>query len=908
MQPTPLASSPTRPWTVPKSAPLSPWSTGRRICPTGKQWASKIPTVPCGWVNGPRKQRRTSEADRHPDGKSCTRERPRKGTNGSHRDQELRFDVHDSPDYYKLKCSIFNDDKKTDLIGEAWIDLRDVIVPGGGQNDLWHQLNFKGKYAGDVRVELTYYDTRPKPEASPERRRQRDNTYSSASDGPGTPSGPRQLGPREIKRRPLPPGPGGYSSPVSAPQTPERFAAEESPDGWNLNGQGNTSMRPSPHSLRQRMPETPDDVGHDLQYLPDPYDHPPQRPLPHEQLLPFDIYHEEYDSAGYGPDEPSQYGMDRHAPTPLPNAQPLQAYPTTGSPQPEPEQYSTPPSPYNLPANSPYHSSPPPRTTPQATPPRLPQSQSRQNRLSTSPTKHAVYRDSPLRQSISHIEISGPGDSYPDPRFDNEDAPPPPPAHRGQITRISGVAGASRQSPFADQAPRTPVKFGSVEERSPLQRLEREYDPYQSPSPHTPDFQQQPLATHGQSPTPRDSYSPYELPPSGRRRSYKDDTTQLGPSSPANDVALFDDPRTRSMTSQRYSGNTQQDFRSSTGYAPPRRAQTFDDCEIFADRQVHMSEPKVTRPHATSPRPGSSIARKSITPTPSTPEDRQQMGSVPFSPDSYDVLNPGTSPSGEDASYVAAQETARQREVDKLRDQGPIIGNDGRVIDPSDHLPADTWAPEPERKNRKPEHVIRIRIREEARMQHGVGSSPVSARPQSMPNSPYPSSPHASISSPNLTSPPPPAAIPPSPQAESGGGRNRLKKPMPTRPLPTQPFPYAQTSPAVMTVSAGEPRPGSSSQRYARRSSPADGTLPRLPLSDYQGPSTNPHSQGRGPHRGDYSTTPTKAPLYRPDPSMGYDGGFGADSPLAVEMSTIDIGPSRTGRTVLQPVRGYGAY
>ncbi|KAI5294500.1 hypothetical protein KEM56_005836 [Ascosphaera pollenicola] len=28
----------------------------------------------------------------------------------------------------------------------------------------------------------------------------------------------------------------------------------------------------------------------------------------------------------------------------------------------------------------------------------------------------------------------------------------------------------------------------------------------------------------------------------------------------------------------------------------------------------------------------------------------------------------------------------------------PIIGNDGRVIDPSEHLPTDTWAPEPERR------------------------------------------------------------------------------------------------------------------------------------------------------------------------------------------------------------------
>lgn len=128
----------------------------------------------------------------------------------SNRDQELRFIVQDSPDYYKLKCSIFNDDKKTDLIGEVWIDLQTVVVPGGGQNDLWHQLNFKGKYAGDIRIELTFYDSRPKPDTLSEKRKQREKSHSTASDlTTSSTAGARQLGPRDIKRRPLPPGPGG---------------------------------------------------------------------------------------------------------------------------------------------------------------------------------------------------------------------------------------------------------------------------------------------------------------------------------------------------------------------------------------------------------------------------------------------------------------------------------------------------------------------------------------------------------------------------------------------------------------------------------------------------------------------------------------------------------------------------
>lgn len=77
-------------------------------------------------------------------------------------DQELRFTVYDSPDYYQLKVMIFNDDKKTDLIGESWVSLKEVIKQGGGQKDIWQHLSCKGKYAGEVRIEITYYDSRPR--------------------------------------------------------------------------------------------------------------------------------------------------------------------------------------------------------------------------------------------------------------------------------------------------------------------------------------------------------------------------------------------------------------------------------------------------------------------------------------------------------------------------------------------------------------------------------------------------------------------------------------------------------------------------------------------------------------------------------------------------------------------------
>ncbi|KAI6248394.1 Ingression protein fic1 [Erysiphe necator] len=141
-------------------------------------------------------------------------------------DQELRYTVHDSPDYYQLKVSVFNDDKKTDLIGETRIDLREIIVPGGGQNDFWHNLNCKGKYAGEIRVEITYYDTRQKqekPEAFKPGALKMTDLEASINEVQRETKQHKNL----IKRRPLPSDPviressPGMSATSSFPYNPE---------------------------------------------------------------------------------------------------------------------------------------------------------------------------------------------------------------------------------------------------------------------------------------------------------------------------------------------------------------------------------------------------------------------------------------------------------------------------------------------------------------------------------------------------------------------------------------------------------------------------------------------------------------------------------------------------------------
>jgi len=101
----------------------------------------------------------------------------------------------------------------------------------------------------------------------------------------------------------------------------------------------------------------------------------------------------------------------------------------------------------------------------------------------------------------------------------------------------------------------------------------------------------------------------------------------------------------------------------------------------------------VTKPRALSPRPSEpsptahhTIKRKSISPAP--PPDPRRLSGVPFGPDSYDLLNPSVvSTSSRESGKSNYNET-----------NGKIITHDGKEVDPSDHLPMETWAPEPEPK------------------------------------------------------------------------------------------------------------------------------------------------------------------------------------------------------------------
>lgn len=154
---------------------------------------------------------------RHPDGEFFFLENPilkKSYSNLRCRDKELRFPVRNSPDYRTLKITVFNDDKKTDLIGECTLRLDRILVAGGGTDDGWRGLKCKDKFAGEILVELTFWDMRPTPdqmrkgEETPVHK-EKEREERKEKDTPRKVGGAREMGIREkaTKRRPLPSDP-----------------------------------------------------------------------------------------------------------------------------------------------------------------------------------------------------------------------------------------------------------------------------------------------------------------------------------------------------------------------------------------------------------------------------------------------------------------------------------------------------------------------------------------------------------------------------------------------------------------------------------------------------------------------------------------------------------------------------
>jgi hypothetical protein len=669
--------------------------TERRTCPTGRQWASRTLTAPRAWARKPRRRTSTRGVVRRLGGMFaalidwfCRATGTSARANfRDYRDTELRFTVHDSSDYYNIKLSVFSEDKKTELIGEAFVDLTAVIIPGGGKNDVWQGLTCKGKYAGEIRLEFTYYDSRPKPD------RPRRASITATEDGTVIMQKPK------VKRRPLPGaaasiesfptparvrnGPRELSGPPRANSMPPDLPVQLQP-GFNASPtQFNT-----PPGNHQQDPYSQFDELHDEGQFSQPEFLPQLPPTPRRQVPqgPSPVMaqahgHHRGQSLGMLPHansapvvptmdmgNGSDFGLHTDAPEPLPdlNYQHRQLRSRRSDVPPGWE------NPYDDQYNDPYqgheyqheeeHQGPPPppmhshsapvlpHHTPRQSPHQSPVD-SRYNGLSTPPSSRQQYiqNASPL-QSIER-EYTSPQHTPPPGRGmrgrSNEEYVTSPPHSRSYDNTPNGMYSPTSRSPVSRAMPSR-------------QSMADIYHTTPPPRPH-PLSKEVPRA-RSRSPMPPYAGMPRALSPAPPRALSPAPPRALSPAPPR---ALSPaPPHSTAPYSERQA-------RGTYGIQFPVRA--FESSE--------GSPLGTTRPHTSAghtpqrPLP----TRRSVSPRDS-PTDTPG-GGAPFSPDSYDQVRSdhGGAPPRDGIG-------------------GPIVGWDGREIDPSDHLPVDSWAPEPEKK------------------------------------------------------------------------------------------------------------------------------------------------------------------------------------------------------------------
>ncbi|KAI2786249.1 hypothetical protein POX_g08632 [Penicillium oxalicum] len=637
-------------------------------------------------------------------------------------DHELRFTVHESPDYFKLKVSIFNDDKKTDLIGETWIDLQNLIIPGGSQNDHWHPLQCRGKYAGDVRIEMTYYDTRQQDEAVIVKRKEaaervQGKAVSSAPSSTGV-SGPRTL--EKVKRRPLPTGPSGASAPAPRPSAVEH--THSAPAAIQHPHLSRPAAREQPHSVPAptQLPRhdattyavNPSEITRDMST----HNHSGSGMRTRETHGPVETYPRERDNPGSAPPQSphplntSRHDIqdarmtaeyhhahyeNRHVPSSRSHGEFDQA-PQEYRPIPEPSMEPT------VASNMMLYDR---HTEQQNTQSSIVSPQYTANpmtfgHVSTFTPRISAYAEEPAPLHYSRPgSSSGPVDDFryhpgalkalPAPRADpyhpeyatmqprvedeEEDAPPPPPpVHR---TRMAQPPSLLKPSTGHSQQPYTPYSAVYVDNRSPSM--------------------------------PASLVAGYEG--EEQDRVYEGRTSRTGSTSHLEDEMMIPLPLSASSSSATLPPSMQ-------SYAPAPASTTYENAVYPLQTSPQPIDDRSSARHRGGSINSDSrmvIARKSVSPAPAM----SRGSSVPFSPDSYDSLNPRSSRSAGGSEHLPAYESLSQArdaalrsEVEPRRDPDqPIIGDDGREIDPSDHLPTDTWAPEPERKSRKPEVIIRFK-------------------------------------------------------------------------------------------------------------------------------------------------------------------------------------------------------
>ncbi|KAH0533933.1 hypothetical protein FGG08_007451 [Glutinoglossum americanum] len=932
-------------------------------------------------------------------------------------DQELRFVVHDSADYQQLKVSVFNDDKKTELIGETWVSLESVVVPGGGQNDLWHTLNCKGKYAGDIRIELTYYDTRPKDEKPAGEMRRESARHGGEEGEREAVGGPRQL--KQVKRRPLQPD--AANAPEAAvpdhalphlhngtPSREYRHSALLTQSSMDHNSPNRTQPNlyyqqphhplpnrrapPDPHATHHSTPPRAAAVPPAIPHHHQPNRHEvPELPAgndyrPGSMQGRYDDFAEEDEAENRRRHGAHPYGHHQFPP-PVPSRDAYMQV-IDDAPPPPPAHGSRHASPGVSPGASPgmpslshSHSAPPiapshddfgkmrsTETTPsyrergQYQPPHLEDEESSSN---YAPQEDGHHHPAAPRHH-AHDDTYGSG--YDAEHFPEDGPPPPPPAHRSsgnQMTLYQQPQEEVRYELSPSPAPLN-IKNGRVNSPShqddslALQYYQPQQENYAPPVPPTASrvhSQSASVSTHAsytQSYHSRQSSdamtgainreSVYGMPASliagidpnlaeelserlGRNRHespvldsgashsaiYQESNSHHGSPRPRGDTdadsaVLYQDPSLAHVSrgdrgvgppvlyqdppaqhyhhSQRQYSISPQEMRPASSHSSRRQSLPQQEAPLPpVSVSDHRRVPPMIKPRPISP-DQRIVSRKSTSPQPQPPPDERRLSGIPFSPDSYDALNPNLAAASNinepGATYQTpeqAKETFRRRKQEAKRGgaDAPIYGADGRVIDPSDHLPSDTWAPEPERKHPK---------KEAPRPASRSRPTPQGAQPMPSPGQHrgLRDSPSSARSAPTVA--PIYTHGPSDPQTPSSVARNRLQKK----------HRYSASSPTHPDSSpVGTP----SSAPYSSNGTPRSLISSEHPLREHEN-----YGYGSSPrYSGVYSQdSPTGHPPPIPAKvAIGSTGGGGyrEDDSLALaeELKRIDIG-SGGGRLV----------
>ncbi|KAK5628875.1 hypothetical protein RRF57_004590 [Xylaria bambusicola] len=821
-------------------------------------------------------------------------------------------------DYFQLKLSVFNDDKKTELIGETWIDLRDIVVQGGGQSDQWHNLNCKGKYAGSIRIETTYYDSRPKPEKPAAKLK----PVASSSEPDLAGSAQRSA----VKRRPLPSDPvtGLAPSQPSEPiHTPPRVQPNPPSGLVTAHPTSHIVEYSTPPQNRQPPPENypqSQSPGYQHPAPPSQRDYQPQRGA--EKTESFHTLQHESDPF-YQPSSAHTWPHEVDSKLVYSNPHPGYAsQPQNGQSRRSVDGERPPPPPAHRARHSSGHSSdanPMHRTSYELVP-----------HKSTPPMRHDVLRQEAHRYSV--LSASSPS-AYPGrPTYKPSESAPNLQNGPPSDDFTSNAASAPRHHSFdsgydAQRRPMQPTVEDVPESWTPPQLRSRssispydepdvpyeqqnpgqlqsqaQYDDYEnntSPSPalavdysqaltHVPRSQtyqidHYPMDHHqidhqkmnhyhmqlngmGSQVAGAIEYSPSAVPPTlvpgvdpnytseVSERHHQDRKQERRYTQPTQMVVVHSRGRQHSEPPSHYAANYAPHGHPTTSRSYERAPVAYSSGPNTPSAVNESPDPRRVSP---SPTGHHVIKRKSVSPAPPPSEPRRLSG-VPFGPDSYDTFNPSVSASREDlnaGNYTNAD--------------GKIVTSDGREVDPSDHLPMDTWAPEPEPKNTAPPTETRIRpALNGAQPMPSSGRRPlrVAARPQSM----------------ALT---PPVHATQEPTGPRSAGRNRLQKKNHR----------ASALPAPLSTNSN---PLSPTTAHQRNSTPPRAIV-RASTFDYEnhGP---PFNNEFGIARTGYGSGP---PIPAKVPMMS--GGLGPSTSmppgseelsLMEEMSRIDIGTGRARR------------